>query len=85
MLVGRFRLQGVRLDPNLANRATSDRAIFRVVTGGTPPAEGQSGAGISTRANEEDPPALRGGLPAWRLRSDVPTLWLPTALAKCID
>ena len=21
----------------------------------------------------------------WRVRSDVPTLWLPTALTKCID
>ena len=45
-----FRLEGVRLDPTLANRATSDRAIFRVITGGTPPAEGQPGGGISTGA-----------------------------------
>ncbi len=45
-----FDSKGVRLDPTLANRATSDRAIFRVVTGGTPPAQGQPGGGISTRA-----------------------------------
>ena len=30
-----FRLQGVRLDPTVANRATSDRAIFRVLPAGS--------------------------------------------------
>ena len=28
---------------------------------------------------------LLGGLPTWRVRSDVTTLWLPTSLTECID